>query len=61
MSLFSPNIIQDESDLESYRRYEYIKKMMLQMTATSREINDRSKHAPSHYIVASEEMAKMWR
>lgn len=58
MSLFSPNIIQDESDLERYRQYEYIRKMMSQMNVASWEINYKSDFAPSHYIVASEQMAK---
>lgn len=59
MSLFSPNIIQDESDLERYRQYEYIRKMMSQMNVVSWEINYKNEYAPSHYIVASEEMAKI--
>lgn len=59
MSIFDKDIMQDESDLEQVRREEYIKKMILQMDVTTREINDRSKHSLGHYIVASEEMVKM--
>lgn len=58
MSLFNPNIIQDESDLQRVRREEYIKKMMSLLVDN---INSKSKHSRSHYIVVSKEVAKMWQ
>ncbi len=58
MSLFSPNIIQDESDLEREIRNEWIRTFMSKVTGAAYMINEKGKRAPSHYIVASEQMAK---
>lgn len=58
MSLFSPNIIQDESDLEREIRDECIRTFMSKMTGAAHMINEKGKRAPSHYIVASEQIAE---
>ena len=58
MSLFSPNIIQDESDLEREMRDEWMKSFMSKVAGAAHMINEKGKRSPRHYIVASEQIAE---
>jgi len=59
MSLFNPNIIQDESDLERKIRDEWMRTFMSKVAGAAHMINEKGKRAPGHYIVASQEIAEI--
>lgn len=58
MSVFDKDIIKNESDIEREIRNEWIRTFMSKVTGAAHMINEKGKRAPSHYIVASEQMAK---
>lgn len=58
MSVFNPDILEDESDINREKREECIRAFMSKMIGAAHMINEKGKCAPSHYIVASEQMAK---
>ena len=59
MSVFSPDIIQDESDLEREKREEWVRSFMSKVAGAAHTINEKGKRAPGHYIVASQEIAEI--
>ena len=48
MSLFSPNIIQDESDIELLKKHQAFMESLLK---ASNEVNELSKKAKSMYVI----------
>jgi ribosomal protein S16 len=58
MSLFNPNIMQDESDLEHEIRDERIRTFMSKVAEVTHTIREAGKRAPANYVVVSKEMAE---
>ena len=55
MSVFNPNIIQDESDIEAFRKRE---KFYAAMIDAAHEIDKHGKNASAYYIMCNEETAE---
>ena len=55
MSIFNPNIIQYESDIERYQRQ---KRLWNKIIDAAHEIDKRGKNASAYYIVCNEETAE---
>ena len=57
MSIFSPDIIQNESDIEAFKKREMLWKAMFDAAC---EIDKRGKNTSAYYIVCNEEIAEVW-